>query len=398
MKIRILNKHITKLLISNFLLILCFYFIISCSRNNKPNIKFDYGLVNYDSLSLSLPDTIPDINLAKSWSHNQNYLSIIFNAKNLVIYRFGFKKKKWSSICLNCSDKYLIEHPGSFDFLNDSTIIIVNQYKHELLLIDLNNKSVLKKYLLSPDYSMPQFSKLKIFSNQSCIYLPVWYLNRIDNSYGNNARLALKIDRKTDEISYFGNFPSNIEINKNSSLNNITPDIIFQADCFVLNFKKDKQLYKFDYKLNKYFQINCPDLNINDKKLGSASEDEIKNAVAEELSGQYKRLLYDEINRLYYRISVSYPAYKGDLTNNRDEILKLFKSHEVMISVLDSNLKILCQKKIEGVTEHHCFTRNGILYLKKESNEENCVKYFGFKLRKTDNRKNTANDDLSSQK
>lgn len=354
----------------------------SCSNYTETISKYNFELIRIDTLVIDIPDTIPDISTARTWAYSETYLSFLVDFDEFVLFYFDFDKNKWHKTCLSCFDDYRIEFYGPYGFLDDSVIVYGHSYKNELLLININKKSVVEKYLLSPDFGLPHFSNLNFFSDSSSILLPSMYLRKIDGSYSKNAELAMKINRKTKNISYLGNFPSTINTTENSSLNLIIPDIVFHEDNCVMSFKSDMYLHVYDYNNSGFKSVLCTDHNIKEQNINNTTDNNVKDALMKEFNGLYKVLLFDEKNKVYYRVSVSYSGFNSRLPNASEEINEIISTRTIMVSVLDKDLNILTQSKLQGVTEMNCFIKNGTLYLRsdKEKVKENEMIFLGYKL------------------
>jgi hypothetical protein len=347
--------------------------------NNNGQNKFEYTLVKHDSLLIPLPDTIPDIDVARTWANNDKYLSFLTDNNEIELFLFNYDNHKWSNLCLSCLEER-IEYYGPYDFINDSLILYAQAYKNNLLIININKKTVVEKFAFSPDYGPPFINHIKSYSNDSLIILPAMYLRRIDKNYTLNSKLAIKINKKTKEVSYFGQYPTNISFTENTSINLIVPDIIFHSNSFVVNFKDDMYLHILNYDTSIYKSILCRNEKIKQQNLKNNTGNEIKDALIEEFNGLYKDLLYDEINNIYYRISVSYKEFNGNLPNSLEEVNRIGASRKIMVIVLDSNFNILTKTELSGLSETNCFTKNGKLYLRTSNKNENAMKFIGYKL------------------
>ena len=349
--------------------------------DNNKNLPAGDTLIKVDSLILPLYDSISDPALEKIWNYDDHSISFLKNDNELILYRYFWKNKRWNTVCFNCFDKYLTDKPGPFSFLNDSCIIMGPKYTGKILLIDIKNKTILEKYKLPVNYAMSPVSPISLYYDSLSIFLPVWNNSRINSDFLRNSYLIAKINRLNGSIELISKLPKDFII-KSPPLKRklIIPGVLFIKDKVVLNFQKENKVYIKSLSDTVYTGIEAGNPNIvNNYELRHFSND-IQEAFSDELSGNYKRLLFDDRKKTFYRISVFYPDFKGEIPNDINEMKKLFEKRKIMISAFDSNFNNITNPVIAGYSDLNCFVFDGKLYLRSEINSENIIKFFSFKV------------------
>ena len=354
--------------------------VLSCSNSKTNNSNFEYHLSKVDTISIFLPDTIPDINTARAWAYNQNYLSFLIKIDDITLYRYSFQEKMWDKICISCIEDTRIEFTGIFSFINDSIIMYNHSYKDELLLLNFNSRKLIEKYSYSPNYGLSTESPLNIYFDDTSYMIPILYNERIDDAYKSNANLAVIINKKTKHSRYIAPFPPSFKMKKNSSLKLIIPDMIINPSSLIMSFKGEEQLYIFSLKDSAYSTKLCKDKNVLNHHDYSTTEDYMNGALLEELTGMYKIFAYDKTDSLYYRISWAYPEYRGNKPSINKETYNILSQWELTVSVLDKNLEIIAQNSLNDVSIVNHMLRDGKLYLRQWISPENKINFIGFEL------------------
>ncbi len=358
--------------------------LISCNNKSKKSSEFEYELKILDTTHLLLPNKLPDLISLNSWYANDKYLAFLFNINTLKLFKFNFNKKNWTTINLNEIKNFHIEFAGPFAFLTDTTILYCHSYKKEVLILDIKNKLVLNKIKLNNDYGFPYLKSINAFSDSNKIVFPVYHNEVLNNFNRENSLLAAKYDKQNNKLSYFGKFPKYFNINKNSSLIYYTPCLLFNKNNYLINFRGEDSVYLSDYNSNSNKGFLCKDQFVSEFNGIQESENDIENLFTEEFHGYYKTLLFDEHNNVYYRISISYPNFDGKIKKPTDELNKVFENRKITATVLNKDLKIICQTPINNIptnTDYLPFTRKGKLqFLSLSIKNENKISIYSFTI------------------
>jgi len=331
-----------------------------------------------DSIEINTPDSIPKLLTTQNWFIGNDYYSLIEAANKIVLYRYSFDKKTWDSRCLSCLENFPILRSASYTLINDSLMSYSFWPKKELLIINLDKNKVVERIKIANDYAMPMGNSIQMYYDNDKIVFPTYYASKLDNAYSKNAKLILDYNRKTKETNYLGKFPASMNIQQNSRFNFIKPNIIFHKKSYIMNFKGDDFLYKSYYDSTNFEKILCKDNGVIKQDGIARSDNNVKEAILESFKGLYNHLLYDAKSQLYFRISITFPGFNGRMPKN---IYEIAEKRKMLVHVLNSELNIIAKNYVEGVDDFSVFTRNGKLYLKKDSNkEENKTTYYAYKL------------------
>jgi|GEM_PF-3439143 len=378
------NNTYTKLTLWKTYYLSCisiFLSLLSCDANRKTTSQnYDLQLVFSDSITIEVPDTIPDINHANSWFYKDNKISYLINIDELTIYEYDFITKYWNKICISRLQDYIIEYHGPFGYINDSTIIYSHSYKSELLLIDLINKKVIKKYDLPEDCKIVQTNNLDYFVDTTILIVQSMYDGWINESYIEVAKLSIEVNRESGDIVSIAPYPEEYQIDERTTIKQILPDMVLFKDSIVMSFKTEPLLYIYNRKDSTFRLAQCKDQNIKSHTGYSFTGNVFKDAILEEFTGLYKEFIYDNKSKLYYRISLGYPNFSGEIPRSREEINKITSTRQFTVSVLDSNLNMISQNTLEGVSEINHFSKDGKLYLRTATSNESEINFIGFKL------------------
>lgn len=353
---------------------------LSCGREINQD-KFEYSLLNIDTIKIDVPTNIPEIAISDKWSYSNDILSFMTGSNNQTyLYCYQFDQQKFMVYRLSNLSKNLITHSASYGFIDDSTIVYDDYFKSELLVLSLNTGHVKKSYKYNELYGIAHNNTLKFYSDSLYFIWPFMYLKKDDPLFQSKTKLAMIVNKINNEKQIFGSYPSKIKINPESRLNLIIPDMICEKDKIVLNFRAEKELFVYSSKDSSIKSYPCKDPGVLQNKNIHLSGDDIMDALEEELYGLYKTLLYDKKFKRYYRISVSYPDFQGDIPNSEEELQYLTKSRKVTVTVLNENFQIMAQSTLLNITENNPFIKNGILYMRRNIISEEVMHFIGFKL------------------
>lgn len=358
----------------------------SCKDEKKSALTNDYELILKDSLNIFLPDTIPHINHSRNWCFNNNTLSFITSEDEVMLYNYNFLRKKWSNINLSRLRNGRIQYSGQFNYLNDSLLIYCQKYKNQILIINMDSEKILKEYSFPSGFKMGPSDFLNYYENSKCYYFQAIY-NDWYNYSEFKPYVGLQVDKATGECSFIAPFPYKSKLNHQSSLKTMFPDMVLLKNELILSFKTENNLLIYNINDSTYRTIQCQDFYIDSHQKFKTTGDKIKDAILEELYGMYKEFFYDPLKRNYYRISVAYPAFKGNSLLPNEEISTILKSRTLTVSVLDSNLILISQTPINNVSEINFFIKDDLLWLRKSISNENEINFYGFQLVKKQIRK-----------
>jgi hypothetical protein len=268
---------------------------------------------------------------------------------------------------------------GKFDFINDSCIIYAPSYKKKIFEINIHNSKIIRTYNYPKNYSISHQKHFQIYTDSSKIILPVNYIGTKDPE-NKKAKLAMFINKSNDSCIFIINYPESFRITKNTSSVNKIPEIVFQKHNAVLNFPADNQIYAYNYDTKITKQIDCQTNNIIKEEI-TKTNDNLKNALLEELRGRNITILYDKYNNLYYRLSVSHPSFTGFIESKKDA-LKQLQDYIVTISAIDTNFNLLASNDFNGANfniTHYFVNKNG-LYIKSNFGNENEMRFIRFNL------------------
>lgn len=357
-----------------------FTLMVSCDEQRNKR-KWEYTLVTKDTLTIDLPTNTPEIALSPKWSYSNGILSFMSEQHNEnLLFSYHFDQQKFHTYALAKLSKGLINQASSFAFLNDSILIYDQYFNSELLLLSLKTGQIKNTYPYDELYGISHHSTLKFYSDSLQFIFPFMYLIIEDPLYLERSKLALVIHKQNGESQLIGSYPQKIMINPEPRLKIIVPDMICQKEQIVINFRGEKDLYVYSIQQDTLHEYPCEDPGVYQLTNRKSSGDDFEDAIMEELQGLYKTLLYDEKFHRYYRISVSYPGFRGDIPSSHEEFEAIGKNRKVTVTVMDEHFNILTQNTLTEINENNSFIREGLLYMRRNLNSEDKMQFMGFDL------------------
>lgn len=284
---------------------------------------------------------------------------------------------------MSCIDEYPIKYRGPFSFLNDSIILYFHSYKKEILFINYIKNKVIKSIKLKDNLTFSSYDDIQINFKDSVLRMPAMSNQYIDNDYFNNSFVGLDVDLSKDSIKKRFNYPSNSGLTANHEFSLLKPEAIFLENKVVLNFQSLDKLYVFHDSINAYIEYINPGQNIINNKQYVFNEDmDIERKLLIEFSGLYKRLIYDDLKDLYYRIMITYPDFDGRIPSSREKLNRIIASRKTTVSVMNGGFKEIACNSISGVSDFMCFASDGKLYMLEDDkvNTDDLESFIGFDL------------------
>lgn len=352
----------------------------SCISNlNEKNPSYAYDLHIVDTININIANDIPEIAMSSKWSFNNDYLSFVTVDESVVLYRFKFSNNSWRIFNLSHLSKYYINQLGGYVFINDSSILLDHYPKGEILLFGLKSGSILQKIKIDNRFGIAHNDILKAYFDNKKLILPIMYMDIHDKAFNEKTKLAAIFNKKTNDIEYFGNYPS-IGMTNEPRLNLMIPDITFDSVKMIVSFRNKDSIYSYNYSTETRESKICKDNFVNSNTKLNYTGDEMKDVFREEFHGLYKSIIHDK--HYYYRVSVSYPDFNGDLPHLQSALNEITDSRQVTVTVLNKKLDIVAQSILPNINENNCFVRNEKIYLRSNQSSESRISFIGYKVQK----------------
>lgn len=378
------NNKIKKIKFYKFLwtfsLLLLISFLLSCSYDEpSQGSRFAISLEASDTIRIPTPNNIPEIAMSDKWSFDKDHLSFILSQENIKLYMYSFNKETWNNYNLSILSKNYISHSGLYGFLNDSILLYDLYNKNEVLLFNINSGSIVDKILMDEHYGIAHNSILKFYHNNEIIVLPVMYKNIFDDNYNEKSKTAVVIDWQSKNKIYIKNL-KDIDTQNNRRVNTLIPDVLVDSGEIIVSYRNIDSLFSYDYNSHLRISKSCKDPFIINSLENKNLDNDFINAYLEEFNGLYKSILKD--GPYFYRVSVSYPKFNGEIPSSEDELNNIMKNRQVTVSVLNERLDLITQSILKGINENNCFVRNGKIYLRSNHSSEGEILYIGYKVKK----------------
>ncbi len=366
------------------LLFIKFCIIAICLINSCKNKEtVSNGRVNSflkidDSLKINIPDSISIWNTGSSsveWNYHQSQLIFLKDNQNnnqACFYKYDFLKKHWESLCLDFEGPNQVYSTGPFKF-SEEYIFYFPSVIPKIIVLNKNGQIIID-YDMSKDWSTSFHNSLysnNISFDGEKIALDIGHYTSLDNpeKYSSEKNVGI-FNIKQKKFKEIINYPNEFKESVWSS-NQVLRNSVLVNDTIYLNYSKSPYIYQYDLEgnfLNKK-EISFPQVK---KMKGSFGGDTVYEALKYEEHGYYPQLIYDEENKLFYRICNFIAGNKK--INNIEDLKNSLDSRMLGILTFNHELEIISRDtfnfKETGMVTDIIFAHDQGLFIKTVNNQK----------------------------
>jgi len=350
-----------------FFIILLFF--ISCKNDNSKEVNAESkntGLVINDTLNISLSNGIPVPKKVYYRSFSPKGFNFTYPSKDKVfLYDYNLDKKKWDIKSLPFEGRNGIIKIGFYEkFISPSRLLYFPYGVNRLLLFDENYK-LLKSYDFSEGYTLSFPMRFNCYLNNDIVYFP----SLTQEAYVNfknftNTRLITKLNLKTGKKEQIIKVPSDFYGYHSNILFDMSPEFVFPNDStIVFIMLKSPNLYVYNIKTDKTKSYFYPDEKIK------YTEEDIRLAMNNPnyiwSKGFYRNLHYDNVNQIYYRISVN------PISRNTNGSVNT----PIRVTAFDEKFNLLAKEVFKDLFPTYSFVNKTGLYIVEKGSLENSMRF-----------------------
>jgi len=313
-----------------------------------------------------LNKNVPIFNSGYPINFNSNKFSFSYPGTNeSYFYSYVFDKKQWEYRILPYEGQNGIIKNGFFKLFENDTLLYFPYGPNIMLVLDNNNKIVNKTDFIDR-VTLPFPKRYNCGMFNSTVYYPTISLINPEKDfkkYG-ETKLITKINLKTGKKEQIIKVPSDFYGYHSNILFDMSPEFVFPNDStIVFIMLKSPNLYVYNIKTDKTKSYFYPDEKIK------YTEEDIRLAMNNPnyiwSKGFYRNLHYDNVNQIYYRISVN------PISRNTNGSVNT----PIRVTAFDEKFNLLAKEVFKDLFPTYSFVNKTGLYIVEKGSLENSMRF-----------------------